>query len=403
MVYFHRIWKIATIFSSFVSSALSLESQNGMVLDVSLDVVEFTTGCPMNLTKRDISRRAFTEPLVNYLTYYVINLGIGTPPQRLAVIVDTGSSDLWVPHSKFDGGFGPDESETFTRLEGEFTVEYVKGYARGIWAQDILHLSEGFALHQQQFGLATEASTPVVGVLGLGPAPKRLRASPPAVSFPRMLMQKGVISKSIFSIFLNGQRSKRGSIRFGGIDHGLFTGPLKNIPLTSKTALEVSLHSVSTHSFSLRLPCNVVLDTGTSLMYLPRQYVVAIAREFKAEYDKSAKTFRVSKRLLQSDEVPASIVFDISGSLITVPRRELFWPLQWFTGSEDNSYGLTVMPNSMSMGYNILGDTFLRSAYIVYDWELHQISIAQSRSKYASNIIPVSKTVPRPAFNFSDC
>lgn len=385
------VWHYAPILYAVLCYGLATKP-NCRILEIPLETVELENRVTSNITKRQFSGVAFSEPLVNFLTYYVIHLGIGTPAQHVSVIIDTGSSDLWVPHAKYNGGFGPDSSETFVPLEDKFTVRYVKGYARGIWAKDVVRLSDGPQLGGHHFGLATDASSPVMGVLGLGPSNSKTKH--PGISFPRMLVEKGIVDNSMFSIFLNDQRSKRGSVTFGGISYDKFTGPLKTIPMTSNTAVQVTLLGISSDKFKMTSVTNVVLDTGTSLMYLPKAYVATIADAFGAYYDESARTYRISKKKLLSPTVPTRILFDVSGAVIAVPKRELFWPIQWFTGMKgDDDYGLTILPNTMSMGYDILGDTFLRSAYVVYDLENRQIMLAQSRSIQVSELSPISKTV----------
>lgn len=57
---------------------------------------------PFEKRTRSLSKRASgsgTLPvaLANEETDYLVNIEVGTPPQKLQVQIDTGSSDLWVP------------------------------------------------------------------------------------------------------------------------------------------------------------------------------------------------------------------------------------------------------------------------------------------------------------------
>ncbi|CAM9376205.1 unnamed protein product, partial [Discosporangium mesarthrocarpum] len=102
-------------------------------------------------------------PLVDYYNnQYVGMLGIGTPPQALSVVLDTGSSDLWVPgqgctacgnHATFDSS----RSSTFRPVytsegkERPFEVDYGSGDVLGVVAVEDVELA-GLLLQDVTFG-----------------------------------------------------------------------------------------------------------------------------------------------------------------------------------------------------------------------------------------------------------
>ncbi|KER25509.1 hypothetical protein T265_14205, partial [Opisthorchis viverrini] len=77
--------------------------------------------------------------------YYAI-IGLGTDPQELKVLIDTGSSILWVPSTECDRGawatnskFNQTASSTYQSMEGAtFTISYPPNIVKGIVGKDNL-------------------------------------------------------------------------------------------------------------------------------------------------------------------------------------------------------------------------------------------------------------------------
>jgi saccharopepsin len=93
---------------------------------------------------------------------YYAEIELGTPPQTFKVVLDTGSSNLWVPgvkctsiacflHSKYDAS----ASSTYKANGTEFAIRYGSGSLEGYVSQDTLTIGD-ITVKNQLFAEATK-------------------------------------------------------------------------------------------------------------------------------------------------------------------------------------------------------------------------------------------------------
>ncbi|KAF9338852.1 hypothetical protein BGX26_009558, partial [Mortierella sp. AD094] len=104
-------------------------------------------------------------PAINADVSYLITVGLGTPPQDVDLIFDTGSSDLWVQSANYD----PSQSSTSSDLQETFTIQYGSGSTNGEEYTD--QVTIGGLTFQQEFGVASQATgfDGIQGLVGFGP------------------------------------------------------------------------------------------------------------------------------------------------------------------------------------------------------------------------------------------
>ncbi|ANB15153.1 Yps3p [Sugiyamaella lignohabitans] len=339
-----------------------------------------------------LSKRAgyYDTPLANQIFQYVATFDLGTPAQTVEAMIDTGSSDLWV-YTKSSGqnsSYSSADSSTYKLLNHDFEIQYVSGRASGDWAQDTLKI-DGASITNQQFGtVSTGSESPAVFGIGLMTGES---ASTRYKNVPQSLVDQGYIARNVFSLYLDDLDVSEGGLLFGAVDSEKYIGQLYTVPITDNASFKVTLSSISSNGATLESSAiGGILDSGTSLTYLPRDTVSSIANHLGATYDYSEEAYFL-------DKIPSkSITYNFSGAAITVQGSELAIPASDFnlTGGS-KPYVLSIFPNTQSSGYNLLGDSFLRSAYVVYDLDNNQISIAQSSwNSDSSDIKVISDTVP---------
>jgi len=351
-----------------------------------------------------LSRRADTvnTKIDNEELLYSLNISIGTPPQDFMVAVDTGSSDLWVNAASSSlcerrskpcdasGTYSANSSSTYNYVGSWFNISYVDGSgAAGDYVTDTLRFG-GETVEDFQFGVGYDSSSDQ-GIMGIGyPADEAQVADADQRTYrnlPAQLVHDGVIQSSAYSLWLNDLDSSTGSLLFGGVDHARYTGDLVTVPIlrpesSSYSSFYVALMGVQLGDVEISREGGsevaVVLDSGTSFTYLPDSMVASIYDAVGAEYSASEGVAFVPCSL--ADEQANLTFYFESPARIDVAMSELVLDVGDSEGEGPVDVCLFgIVPSLGSSGsLSLLGDTFLRSAYVVFDLDNNEISLAQS-------------------------
>jgi hypothetical protein len=319
-------------------------------------------------------------PLNNYNdTEYIGPISIGTPPQDFVVVFDTGSSNLWVPSTTCtDAGCkGKDKynsaaSSTYVKNGKPITIQYGTGSMTGYLAQDTVNVG-GANVVNQVFGDATTlanffAGQPLDGILGLGyPA---IAADSVTPVFDNMISQK-LVAQPIFGVYLDSSSGNTGSqISFGSTVSSLYTGSFSYVPVSQQTYWSVNIQSVQVNNQAVACTsgCKGIIDTGTSVIVGPTAQVNAILSALNVKSDCSNYN-----SLPNLSVQMANTVFSVPPSIYVL--------------KQGNSCAALIQ-GELGASMWILGDTFIRAFYTVFDRGNNQVGFAKlSSSANAAEII----------------
>ncbi|KAI2785292.1 acid protease [Daldinia loculata] len=405
--------------SAIPANARNLQSSTSHPKVISLATERKTISDPV---RRDRLRRrdgTFRAELDNEETLYFVNGTLGTPAQSIRMHLDTGSSDLWVNTDSsplcsqrsdpcsFAGTYNANSSSTYEYVGSWFNISYVDGSgASGDYVTDTIKIGD-LSLEKFQFGIGYQ-STSDQGILGIGYPVNEVqvgRAGKDAYdNLPKKMVSAGQIERNAYSLWLNDLDANRGSILFGGVDTAQYTGSLQTLPIQSNGGvfseflITLTSLSVGNNTIADNQALAVLLDSGSSLTYLPDSMVAGIYDAVSAQYDSSQGAAYVPCSLESQTD---TIDFVFSGPKISVEMNELVLDLVTTTGQRPTfSNGVEACLFGIApagSGTNVLGDTFLRSAYVVYDLDNNEISIAQTNfNTTESNVqeIPSGAGIP---------
>ncbi|EFW99931.1 candidapepsin-4 precursor [Grosmannia clavigera kw1407] len=352
---------------------------------------------------------------------YYAKLSFGTPAQPQFVQLDTGSFELWLNPTcdglslsdasfcEAVGNFNTSNSSTITPLNETKVLQYGIGSANISYVRDSIGLpGTTSVLKQVQFGVASSTSDEFAGILGIGFG-QGLTTN--YANFVDELTDQNITQVRAFSLALGSKDEQEGVVVFGGVDTSKFSGTLARVPIipaaqspdgvprywvnmssvsltagkntestestgssktTTKTATKTSTSKATASTKAVtstyaNSSMAVFLDSGSTLTLLPAGLADSIAADFGVVDGPSSSGFYYVDCSYASAN--GTLNFAFPGVSISVPFHELVRQ----SGSQ------CMLGIQASSQFALLGDTFLRSAYVpvVIDQTDNDIWMAQ--------------------------
>ncbi|PVH85072.1 acid protease [Cadophora sp. DSE1049] len=366
----------------------------------------------VNNTDGQIRKRQSNTDLFNtdFGTVYLVHLSLGTPAQPVYLLLDTGSSETWVDpdcttasttHQQSECNsfpkYDPFTSSTALDAGYPFELAYGKGTASGEYLLDTVHVA-GATITNLQFGWADTTTSMFAGILATSYG---YELAGYYCLLDEMYVQ-GIINSRAFSLDLGNVDSAAGSILFGGIDTKKFTGSLEKCPIIAPgsspdgylrywiymTSVGITKPGATTSKrYTVAPPAYqqaVFLDSGGTLSQLPANLVAAMLADFTGVIDNGNGLYTVD--CAQTTQA-GTFDFGFGNTIIRVPFHEFIW----VPAPGVCVFGAVAVDTSVSVSW-VLGDTFLRSCYTVFDQDNDNLLLAQYVD-CGTNIIPIGSGV----------
>lgn len=407
------------LFSLNKCSAFPRQSKSGLLeLELKRMPVE------EKFIKRDGSARELDLYNRAYSGLLNVIISIGKEGQDMFFVADTGLSDTWVVgqnsvYCDIENGTTPANhtanisENTFAfknhafpcYLADVFEVDYSTSivsnntdfftqfydytFASGTWYQDTIE-TVSIIIEKFNFGVAQETNA-TIGSLGLGLEGNEITNEGDYAytyeNFPTKLKNSGMIKRVIYSIYAGKIDTEDGSLLFGAVEHSryvgdtLYTLPLVNVNNASGDPAEfhvtlqnlvVSVNKTNTTITSDRYAA--LLNTGAIVTYLPTNLFSDFIK--KIGLSESQKYYGM---YITDCSSGISFSYDFGGFKIESSLNDYLFEID---ESEIPGAKCAVTINSHDEKYLVLGSGFFSSAYVVFDLERLEVSIAQAAHVY---------------------
>ncbi|KAG1734138.1 acid protease [Suillus lakei] len=317
---------------------------------------------------------------------YIATILIGTPPQNFNILMDSGSADFWVGSETCQSQqgtcgnhtfLGSKSSSSFVQSNQNFNVTYGSGAVAGVLCQDNVNMA-GLQLNNHTFGVANQETVqfsadtvPFDGLMGLAQSTLSNEKVPTPVE---SLASQGLISSAIssFKISRLADQLNDGQVTFGGLDATKFVAnTLVTIPNVNKIGFwEGAMDAITVNGQDSGMTGRTaILDTGTTLIIAPPADTLAIMTMLGGQCDTQQCTIPCTSN--------ASVALSFGNASFAIdPRDMALLPVDVNDPTGDCTAGI----QAGTIGTNtewLVGDVFLKNAYLSVDTQNNQISLAK--------------------------
>ncbi|KAI0917955.1 hypothetical protein AcV5_002754 [Taiwanofungus camphoratus] len=331
---------------------------------------------------------------------FIGSLAIGTPGQSFDVILDTGSSDLWVAsqNSTTDvpngvSTFKPSSSSTFKSENKPFDITYDSGAAAGTLAQDTVQLA-GFKVNSQTFAVVNQVSngvlsTPVSGLMGL--AWSNIASSGATPFWQSLAISSGTLDSPLFAFqltrFNNASNVQDlepgGTFTMGAVNNSLFTGnidyqdiPSGQVGYWIQQIADLTVQGTSINLSSSTGTPNAAIDTGTTLVGGPSD---VIERIYAAIPGSAQGTGQLQGYYTYPCSTQVTVTLKFGSSSVAWPISPADFEYQQDPNDPSQCVGafFPVDNSGTTAPAWIVGDTFLKNVYSVFRANPASVGFAQ--------------------------
>ncbi|KAM5179399.1 beta-secretase 2 [Mantella aurantiaca] len=341
---------------------------------------------------------------------YYLEVTIGTPPQRLNILVDTGSSNFAVagaPNPDVSTYYDSKASSTYQPEGVEVTVRYTQGSWTGDLGKDVIGLPKGvngtFLVNIASILESESFFMPQInwqGILGLAYSTLAKPSSSVETFFDSLVKQADI--PNIFSMQMcgaglptTGAGNNGGSLVMGGVEPMLYTGDIWYTAITEEWYYQVEVLKFEVGGMNLNLDCTeyntdkAIVDSGTTLLRLPDKVFNAMVEGIvqTSLIQNFNNEFWTGLQLAcwQKTEEPWSYFPDLSIYLrdndnasrsFRLTMKPQLYIQSVMTSREDmNCYRFGISPSTNAL---VIGATVMEGFYVIFDRAERKVGFAVS-------------------------
>lgn len=369
---------------------------------------------------------------------YYVEMAVGTPPQKLNILVDTGSSNFAVgaaSHPFLHRYYHRSLSSSYRDLGRSVYVPYTQGRWEGELGTDLVSVPHGpNASMRANIAAITQSDRFFIngsnweGILGLAYAEIARPDETLEPFFDSLVRQTAV--PDLFSLQLCGAGSVQnyslgsatvgGSMIIGGVDPSLYVGDLWYTPIRREWYYEVIIVRIEVNGQDLNMDCKEynydksIVDSGTTNLRLPRKVFQAAVKAIEAasSTEQFPSGFWLGEQLVcwQAGTTPWHIFPVISLYLMSENRNQSFRisilpqqylrPVEDVASAQEDCFKFAVSQSSTG---TVMGAVIMEGFYVVFDRQRKRIGFAVSTCHVHDEFRTASVEGPFHGLDLEDC